>query len=170
MNQPNDKPYSKIEREARINEQVILDDDTSQWGLEYCKKCKLITNHDDNGCLKCRSKTADPTLRKKLAAIIDEELGAGNTPEWLIDDIITLFTEVVDEKLDQNDRQHNDIDTRIGMLRQWLNEDRIIDHTKMVTNEELHIWLDEGIAKMRQYKTEGKAELEAQLKAIKENK
>jgi hypothetical protein len=29
----------------------------------------------------------------------------------------------------------------IGMLRQWLNEDRITDPKKMVTNEELLIWL-----------------------------
>jgi hypothetical protein len=30
---------------------------------------------------------------------------------------------------------------KIGMLRQWLNEDRITDYTKMVTNEEIMAWL-----------------------------
>jgi hypothetical protein len=33
-------------------------------------------------------------------------------------------------------------DLRIGMLRQWLNEDRITDPKKMVTNEELKVWLE----------------------------
>lgn len=30
---------------------------------------------------------------------------------------------------------------RIGMLRQWLNEDRITDSKKLVTNEDLIYWL-----------------------------
>ena len=36
---------------------------------------------------------------------------------------------------------------RIGFLRQWLNEDRITDPKKMVTNEDLHHWLDEPVTK-----------------------
>lgn len=32
-------------------------------------------------------------------------------------------------------------ETNIGQLRQWLNEDRITDPAKMVTNEELMVWL-----------------------------
>lgn len=31
---------------------------------------------------------------------------------------------------------------RIGMLRQWLNEDRIDDPKKMVNNEDIEHWLD----------------------------
>lgn len=31
--------------------------------------------------------------------------------------------------------------TRIGMLRQWLNEDRIKDVDKFVTNEQIEFWL-----------------------------
>jgi len=34
----------------------------------------------------------------------------------------------------------------VGMLRQWLNEDRITDPKKMVTNEQIEIWF-EGINK-----------------------
>jgi len=30
---------------------------------------------------------------------------------------------------------------RVGMLRQWLNEDRITDPEKMVTNEDIISWL-----------------------------
>lgn len=33
------------------------------------------------------------------------------------------------------------MNTRIGMLRQWLNEDRITDSKKMVTNEDIEDWL-----------------------------
>lgn len=33
-------------------------------------------------------------------------------------------------------------EVRIGMLRQWLNEDIITDPKKMVTNEEIKYWLD----------------------------
>ena len=32
---------------------------------------------------------------------------------------------------------------KIGMLRQWLNEDRITDPDKMVTNEQIKIWLQD---------------------------
>lgn len=31
----------------------------------------------------------------------------------------------------------------VGFLRQWLNEDRITDPKKMVTNEELLVWIDD---------------------------
>jgi hypothetical protein len=33
------------------------------------------------------------------------------------------------------------LDANIGFLRQWLNEDRITEPKKMVTNEELKYWL-----------------------------
>ena len=32
---------------------------------------------------------------------------------------------------------------RIGMLRQWLNEDRITEPKKMITNEDIIDWLTE---------------------------
>lgn len=32
-------------------------------------------------------------------------------------------------------------ETRVGMLRQWLNEDRITDSSRMVTNEQIMVWL-----------------------------
>jgi len=34
---------------------------------------------------------------------------------------------------------------RIGMLRQWLNEDRITDSKKLVTNDDLIYWLRPAI-------------------------
>ena len=41
--------------------------------------------------------------------------------------------------------KNNDINLRIGMVRQWLNEDRITDPKKMITNEDLKHWLDPAI-------------------------
>lgn len=38
-----------------------------------------------------------------------------------------------------------DIDLAIGLMRQWLNEDRITDPKKLVTNEDLHVWLDRAL-------------------------
>lgn len=37
--------------------------------------------------------------------------------------------------------QRKQILKNIGQLRQWLNEDRITDLKKMVTNEEIKVWL-----------------------------
>jgi len=31
--------------------------DKNKWGLQLCPKCNQMTNHDDDGCLKCRSKS-----------------------------------------------------------------------------------------------------------------
>jgi len=39
------------------------------------------------------------------------------------------------------EKKYSDIEIRIGMLRQWLNEDRIDDPNKMVTNEQIKRWL-----------------------------
>lgn len=41
--------------------------------------------------------------------------------------------------------KHKAIAQAIGMMRQWLNEDRIKDAKRFVTNEQLHSWLDEAI-------------------------
>lgn len=56
-----------------------------------------------------------------------------------------------------------DIDSkniRIGMLRQWLNEERIKDAKYFVTNEELEVWIDPAFAHQR---TTLKAELLAKM-------
>lgn len=42
------------------------------------------------------------------------------------------------------DQRGDELEQAFGFLRQWLNEDRI-HYGKMVTNEELHHWLDEAI-------------------------
>ena len=38
-------------------------------------------------------------------------------------------------------QNNSDLKEKIGMLRQWLNEDRIKDAKSFVTNEELAVWL-----------------------------
>lgn len=37
--------------------------DESTWGLEYCKTCIQMTNHDDDGCLKCRASLHPETAK-----------------------------------------------------------------------------------------------------------
>ena len=50
--------------------------------------------------------------------------------------------EVVKELLDQALlEQRKEIDKNIGMLRQWLNEDRIDDPLKMIDSEDIRHWL-----------------------------
>lgn len=46
-------------------------------------------------------------------------------------------------------KESNELDKAIGMLRQWLNEERIKNAESFVTNEELHHWLDDAIAQER---------------------
>jgi len=41
--------------------------------------------------------------------------------------------------------QQEQININIGMLRQWLNEDRIDEPNKMVTNEDIKHWLKFGL-------------------------
>lgn len=36
----------------------------------------------------------------------------------------------------------DELELRIGFLRQWLNEDRITDYSNLVTNEQIEHWLD----------------------------
>jgi hypothetical protein len=60
-----------------------------------------------------------------------------------------------------------DINLRIGLLRQWLNEDRITDPKKMVTNEDLHHWLDEAIeSALEAERKRIKVALEEEVRAI----
>lgn len=69
----------------------------------------------------------DKTLKPKkpTMANLDRELCVN-----FIENLIQLEREEQKEKLKVN----------IGKLRQWLNEDRITDTNKMVTNEELLVW------------------------------
>ena len=41
------------------------------------------------------------------------------------------------------------LEKNIGFMRQWLNEDRITDPKKMVKNEELKVWLEELLNKLK---------------------
>ena len=50
--------------------------------------------------------------------------------------LIELFHQAVSEDLDEKAK----FTRNVSMLRQWLNEDRITESSKMVTNEELLHW------------------------------
>ncbi|MCX6822317.1 MAG: hypothetical protein NTW30_06090 [Candidatus Aenigmarchaeota archaeon] len=49
-------------------------------------------------------------------------------------ELVTLIEHLLEEERER-------IFSNIGFLRQWLNEDRITDYNKMVTNDELKHWL-----------------------------
>lgn len=49
------------------------------------------------------------------------------------------------QKIVDGDTQTDELLLRIGMLRQWLNEDRIMEGKRFVTNEDLLHWLRPAI-------------------------
>jgi hypothetical protein len=54
-----------------------------------------------------------------------------------------------DTKEGQTHSLPDDFQGVIGMMRQWLNEDRITDPKKMVTTEELAFWINKIIKQAR---------------------
>lgn len=56
------------------------------------------------------------------------------------DRIKTYIEERTTELVEEQERKMT-LDTYIGFLRQWLNEDRINDPKKMVTNSQIESWL-----------------------------
>jgi hypothetical protein len=64
--------------------------DTEFWGLEYCSTCIQMTNHDDNGCLKCRAKVAMTGVGQELKRIMDSYHLGGYGEEY--EEIAALIT------------------------------------------------------------------------------
>ena len=58
-----------------------------------------------------------------------------------------LITPILFEIIAEHKQAREEVFRNIGHLRQWLNEDRITDPKKMVTNEELRHWLDLKVIK-----------------------
>jgi hypothetical protein len=58
-----------------------------------------------------------------------------NVAELLAPCFLSKFT-TYKQELEQKQNRN------IGMLRQWLNEDRITDATRMVTNQDIKHWLE----------------------------
>lgn len=89
----------------------------------------------------------DTTLRQQIEEIL------GSKEKWLefvrlntgsmekVRDMDITYEVLVDSLLSLFEKEQK---KRIGMLRQWLNEDRITDLKKMVTSEELEVWLIGG--------------------------
>ena len=57
-------------------------------------------------------------------------------PKKIADKILKLFSQ-----------QKREMVVNVSSLRQWLNEDRITDSKKMVTNKEILIWFKQNITK-----------------------
>ena len=56
----------------------------------------------------------------------------------ILPDLKELFSQAIQAAKEEERTSHR---VRVGMLRQWLNEDRITDTSKMVTNEDIEYWL-----------------------------
>lgn len=54
--------------------------------------------------------------------------------KWFLETLDAIREKVIQETI-------KEIKTNIGLLRQWLNEDRITDLKKIVSNEDLERWL-----------------------------
>ena len=57
-------------------------------------------------------------------------------PKKIADKILKLFSQ-----------QKREMVVNVSSLRQWLNEDRITDSKKMVTNKEILIWFKQNLTK-----------------------
>ena len=93
-----------------------------------------------------KTKTMNNTIEKwekGFDKAVEKQWNTGNPyfPNWegVKGDIRKLLSQArEDEKIDMK--------IKIGMLRQWLNEDRITEPKKMVTNEMIEHWLLSTIA------------------------
>lgn len=90
---------------------------------------------------------------KQAAVLKTDVLKAVETGQFIDGTKSTLgilddFRDEIATKLSLNTNKEEtktEIDLAIGLMRQWLNEDRITDPHKMVTNAELHQWLDKAL-------------------------
>jgi len=62
--------------------------------------------------------------------------------EWLYEEIKDFIRSQITSAYNQGvEDMRRKCVMNVGMLRQWLNEDRITDIKKLVTNEEIEHWL-----------------------------
>ena len=77
---------------------------------------------------------------KELKTAFEDKVLAAQKAEF--EDIRKEFTnEMLYQKEEALEKQKAELRENIGPLRQWLNEDRITDPKKMVSNENLESWL-----------------------------
>ena len=55
------------------------------------------------------------------------------------DKLETFIQKAIDEAVKE---ERERLEQKIGMIRQWLNEDRITDPKKMITSEDLLYWIN----------------------------
>jgi hypothetical protein len=58
--------------------------------------------------------------------------------DWTFEQAVNEIKQFI---LSHDARRDDELRKNIGMLRQWLNEDRITDSNKLVTNEDIASWL-----------------------------
>ncbi len=95
---------------------------------------KIVLDVVSGSKIKIMTTNTIPELTRKLIDFWDRRDTAGFYElEEIVDEAIKNSLVLRDQELRE----------RIGMLRQWLNEDRITDPKKMITNKDIEHWLFE---------------------------
>ena len=81
----------------------------------------------------------DMTFKNELEKHLDDHFPKGECLERGAALVLYGEAVILARKAVADERQR--VREKTGMLRQWLNEDRITDTTKMVTNEDIEYWL-----------------------------
>lgn len=124
-----DKSISEIEKDLRKNLQELLTSHTNtvlQGVVERVEKEKVkvydnwATSHDRD--------------EERFTKLTKEEKGYNKG--------LDLSLSLINDQIISNEEKKETWETKVGMLRQWLNEDRITDPQKMVTNEQIIKWLE----------------------------
>jgi hypothetical protein len=110
-----------------------------------CKECNRVKNVTCD-CKECVStpptdsnwETNFEVSKYNMAFVGMTEKDIEDGHNW-----IKMFIKQTIQQERQKERQKmiGEIDKNIGMLRQWLNEDRITEPSKMVENDEIRHWL-----------------------------
>ena len=127
-------------------------------GIIRCEKCGVITipvysNHKCNN-MQTKLKQFDEEVEeweKEIGELIGEAtmcwkdgvsgIFDGDRACVILDKINAIVSSTIKSSIEE---ERNRIERHVGMMRQWLNEDRIDDPNKMVTNEELFSWFRLG--------------------------
>lgn len=101
---------------------------------EYSKNegtLRLQCVDSDCPCHHPRETTKERLNAQFFSGIPTEEMGSNQVDE------VKLLSFIEQEK----QRVKDEVLKNVGMLRQWLNEDHITEPGKMVTNEQILMWL-----------------------------
>ena len=111
-----------------------------------CGKCgkhkaKVGTSTSDTppDCMPNNMNKLTPKEKEIYKTFFNENEGNGSS-RWLVSpDTVERFIEGIKQNAMEKEREK--LELNIGMLRQWLNEDRITDIDKLITSEDIKHWI-----------------------------